>query len=91
MSCDDYTLRQLMVYKTVDGGNTWENINLWIPEEYEGIIAPPCDALSPGFDVDHGVMLVTFSVHIESDDTFESRMAWFETFDGGESWTFHIG
>lgn len=90
MMLDDYTPRRLTVYKTEDGGKTWTDVGLSIPEEYEGIVAPPTAALSPGFEGEHGVIPVTYSVYDPASDRFESHTAWFETIDGGISWEFHI-
>lgn len=91
MHSDTYTPRQLTVYRTADGGKTWENIELWIPEEYEGVIAPPAFAMSPFFEDEHGIILVTYSVYNEPTDSFDSKTAWFESTDGGTTWEFHIG
>lgn len=84
-----YTPRTLTVYMTVNGGETWEDIGLVIPEEYEGMIAPPSAALSPRFDGEHGVIPVTHSMFNSDTGEFESHTAWFETNDGGKTWEFH--
>ncbi len=89
MYYDDYTPRQLTVYKTTDGGKTWRNLNIRIPEKYEGTIAPPVASLSPSFDGSHGLFIVTYSTYNSEIATFEYHIAWFESYDGGETWEFH--
>lgn len=86
---DGYTPRQLTIYKTEDGGKTWKDIELWIPETDVGMIAEPTIALSPMFDGEHGIMLVTYSEYVKQRDAFDCYIGWFESFDGGESWKFY--
>ena len=95
MYYDDYTPRQLTVWRTTDGGATWADIDLWIPAEFDGtpetgIIAPPTAALSPVFDGDHGVLFVSCTKYYTVDGKTDIRTetVWFESFDGGESWNF---
>lgn len=88
MNKPDYTPRELTVYATHDGGASWEDLDIWIPEEFEGTIAPPVHALSPLFDGDHGVMPVSYSSYNSASDGFDSHTAWFESFDGGNTWVF---
>lgn len=90
MMFDDYTPRRLTVYRTADGGKTWKDIELWIPEEYEGIVAPPAAALSPVFKGERGVIIVTYTTYNSETEGFDSHTSWFETEDGGESWEFHL-
>ena len=90
MRFDDYTPRRLTVYKTCDGGETWEDIGLTIPDEFEGIIAPPAAALSPYFEGDHGIIPVMYSTFNSFTAGFDSHTAYFETNNGGESWVFRL-
>lgn len=90
MMFDDYTPRELTVYRTNDGGKTWKDVGLWIPEEYEGVIAPPAAALSPVFIGERGMIAVTYTTYNAENEGFDSRTSWFETDDGGMSWEFHL-
>ena len=83
--CDRYfepdgeTGRKLRVFRTDDGGESWTDAGLELPEEYgePNTLIPG----SPVFDGDHGVMLVT--AYFFERDKLE---AWFETKDGGKTW-----
>lgn len=71
--------RKLHVFHTVDGGESWADVGLELPEKY----GEPSSLIpySPVFDGEHGVIPVTASFF--DGDRLE---AWFETKDGGESW-----
>ncbi len=73
--------RKLCVFRTADGGAEWKNIGLELPEEY----GEPYTLIpgSPVFEGKHGVILIT--AYYTGRDKLEG---WFETTDGGESWTF---
>lgn len=78
----DGSYRKLYFYRTDDGGKTWTDMGLEIPEEYG--YSYPGYACSPVFDGDHGVMLVSayFSTGVHAG----SEGLWYETFDGGRTW-----
>lgn len=87
----DETYRDLYVFRTVDGGKTWRDTGLVLPEEYGTVYPGSC--LSPVFDGDHGAMLVNAYRYDESleDAPYEARILrlWYETYDGGKTWTLH--
>ena len=74
--------RKIWLYRTDDGGRTWTDVGLELPEEY-GRVYPGC-AASPVFDGAHGVMPV-YAYDLEGDSD-ESFGLWYETFDGGITW-----
>ena len=90
LSDPDDTYRKIYLFRTDDGGRTWKDVGLVIPEEY-GSPYPGC-VLSPVFDGDHGAMLVIASRLDVPEFTpwEEARLTlWYETFDGGRTWTLH--
>ncbi len=90
MHSEAFTPRQLTVFRTSDGGKTWVDLMIQIPEEYNDVIAPPTYALSPYFEGEHGIMFVAYSEYNEQSDSFDSRIAWFESTNNGTLWEFHI-
>lgn len=89
MRLDDYSPRKLLVYRTENYGETWEKLDIVLPEQYEGIAAPPSCALTPVFDGEHGVMMASF-VSFEGDGLLNAvtHTVWFESTDGGTIWRF---
>lgn len=83
--------QELIVMRTEDGGRTWEDIGLVIPQELAEQPVQPIRALSPVFDGEHGVMVLTYQVYNREKGEAEGRTSWFETADGGRTWTFHLG
>lgn len=73
------------VYKTVDGGADWNEIDLTLPEGSDFVV---WSAGSPVFSGDHGVMIVCCSDR--SDESSGCFNAWFETSDGGDTWEFRM-
>ncbi len=76
--------RKLYLYRTEDGGKTWLDMGLELPEEYG--MAYPGYASSPVFEGEHGVMFVKafdYDSQKEEDRQFRIR---YETFDGGRTW-----
>lgn len=69
------------VYATFDGGASWQRLSgLTIPVEYSHELFYP-RFLSPVFNGDHGVLPAIAGGETE-------RMIWFETLDGGHTWSF---
>lgn len=66
------------IYRTADGGGTWQRLNIELPEDF--VSAPWVSVLSPVFNGRHGVMLLA--------EGFNGRPAWLETNDGGVTWEF---
>ncbi|MBR6006270.1 MAG: hypothetical protein IK064_01435, partial [Clostridia bacterium] len=94
---EGYTTRRLTVYRTTDGGQTWRDIGLEIPAEYENdnwTVEPPAAALSPVFEGEHGVIIAVFRRTEDYGDGETDLIdrngiddiCVFETTDGGESW-----
>ena len=83
------TTRRLLIYKTEDGGETWQDIRLFMPEEYAD--SAPNFPLSPVFSGSHGVLPVIGSIFDPSIGNFISYTVWFETNDGGATWDFIKG
>lgn len=82
----DYSPRKLIVYRTEDGGESWEDIGILLPEDYES--SAQNFALSPVFDGECGVMFVTGSEYNTETEQTESYTVWFESTDGGMTWIF---
>ncbi|MBR3382478.1 MAG: M56 family metallopeptidase [Clostridia bacterium] len=81
----DGSYRKIWLYRTDDGGKTWVDMGLEIPEEYGNCY--PGYAASPVFDGDHGVMQVcAFGLGSSGEET-QYKGLWYETFDGGLTWT----
>ncbi|MBQ4447958.1 MAG: hypothetical protein II897_06660 [Clostridia bacterium] len=86
----DETYRKIYLFRTDDGGKTWRDTGLVLPEEYGTVYPGSC--LSPVFDGDHGAMLVSavrtdLSQYTPSDELLQKL--WYETYDGGKTWTLH--
>ena len=86
----DETYRKIYLFRTDDGGKTWRDTGLVLPEEYGTVYPGSC--LSPIFDGDHGAMLVSairtdLSQYTPSDELLQKL--WYETCDGGKTWTLH--
>ncbi len=79
--------RRLLVFKTEDGGATWNEMGLWLPEEYEG--ARDVQTFSPVFDGDHGV--IPIKVTPADYENEPDVICWYETTDGGKTWEFCDG
>ena len=85
----DGSYRKIWLYRTDDGGRTWVDMGLEIPEEYGNCY--PGYAASPVFDGDHGVMQVcAFGLGSSGEET-QYKGLWYETFDGGLTWTLREG
>lgn len=68
------------VYRTANGGRSWEKLDLVLPDEFISDVAG-YQMIQPAFDGAHGVLpLVCHD---------GGRVVWFETFDYGASWTYH--
>lgn len=78
--------RGMKVYRTTDGGKSWDDLGLKIPDEYEGYVMSI--AYAPVFEGEDGVILVTLSypVRNETDPTVVSCC--FLTHNGGDDWEF---
>ena len=78
--------RGMKVYRTTDGGKSWDDLGLKIPDEYEGYVMSA--AYAPVFEGEDGVILVTLSypVRNETDPTVVSCC--FLTHNGGDDWEF---
>ena len=87
----DETYRRLYVYRTEDGGKTWLDTGLELPEEYGTVHPGSC--LSPVFSGDHGAMFVNAFSYDESigEASYEGKQLklWYETWDGGKTWILH--
>jgi beta-lactamase regulating signal transducer with metallopeptidase domain len=70
----------LYVYRTANGGQSWEKLDLVLPDEFIHD-SPGYQLISPVFEGAHGVLPV---VCLDG-----GRVVWFETFDYGASWTYH--
>lgn len=79
------TARKLFVFKTENGGQTWTDMGLYLPETYDPCSA--CFPYSPVFDGERGVLLVSIAFDGEVPEGL-SDLVWFETADGGRSWNF---
>ena len=85
----DGSYRKIWLYRTDDGGRNWVDMGLEIPEEYGNCY--PGYAASPVFDGDHGVMQVcAFGLGSSGEET-QYKGLWYETFDGGLTWTLREG
>lgn len=75
------TVKEPCVYATFDGGASWRLLDtVKIPDEYRSLLWRPY-FLSPVFEGDHGVLPAIAGGETE-------RMIWFETLDGGHTWSF---
>ncbi|MFD1362854.1 WD40/YVTN/BNR-like repeat-containing protein [Lentibacillus salinarum] len=71
------------LYRTADGGNTWNRVDVPIPAEYEGIFTV---TEIPTFDGSQGTMLVNQGPN--GDYQGGNVKARFVTVDDGETWSF---
>ena len=71
------------IYRTIDGGQNWDEINLPIPVEYKGIFTV---AEQPSFDVSNGTLLVNQGPN--GDYEGGKVLARYISADEGASWTF---
>ncbi|MBO4562074.1 MAG: hypothetical protein J5772_00515 [Clostridia bacterium] len=74
-------------YVTRDGGASWEDLMLALPEEYAGwsLSALYC----PTFEGAHGVILAN-ATHVSDDPNITQFLfGWFKTEDFGATWVFH--
>lgn len=74
-------------FATYDGGETWKDLCLTLPEEYSDYTVTAL--FCPAFEDDHGVILC--NAYYREDDTDEGLhrlYGWFETFDCGRTWEF---
>ena len=86
----DGTYRKVYFYRTDDGGKTWQDMGLELPAEYGWPY--PGSVLSPVFEGDHGAMTVDATRIDLSEYTPSEELElklWYETFDGGRTWTLH--
>jgi hypothetical protein len=79
----DGSYRKMNIYRTDDGGRTWYDLGLVLPEEY-GRIYPGC-VTSPVFSGEHGVMFVD-AYPLDGDEYAQRLDLWYESFDGGMTW-----
>ena len=84
VTMDESNVRRLFVFMTEDGGETWRDLGLELPESFAS-----CEnyAFSPLFEGDHGVIPVS-SLDRDTTSPARYRFSWFETDDGGRTWTF---
>jgi hypothetical protein len=71
------------LYRTGDGGNTWEEVAIPIPDEYKGYFT---EAEVPVFNGDEGTLLVNQGPN--GDYLGGNVLAKFTSKDGGKTWTF---
>lgn len=74
------------VFGTFDGGNTWQDMNLEIPEEYAGYCISA--AFAPYFEGDNGVVFVSMWYR-DRGEYGETIIHSFTTSDGGKTWSFN--
>lgn len=74
------------VFGTFDGGETWRDMGLELPDEYAGFGVS--GAFAPYFEGDNGVVFVSmwYRDHGEYGETLVRS---FSTADGGKTWTFN--
>jgi hypothetical protein len=70
----------LYVYRTANGGQSWEKLDLLLPDEFISDVAG-YQMIQPAFDGAHGVLPLVCNP--------DGKVVWFETFDYGASWTYH--
>lgn len=75
------------VWASYDGGESWKNLELTLPERFAGSSTMPA-ACSPVFKGDHGAIPVVSSFFDASAETGETYLSYFETFDGGVTWSY---
>ncbi|WP_226038529.1 WD40/YVTN/BNR-like repeat-containing protein [Aquibacillus saliphilus] len=71
------------LYRTVDGGFNWEEVNVPIPTEYKGIFT---EAEAPSFDGTQGTLLVNQGPN--GDYQGGNVLARYISIDEGETWNF---
>jgi photosystem II stability/assembly factor-like uncharacterized protein len=71
------------LYRTGDGGNTWEEVAVPIPDEYKGYFT---EAEVPVFNGDEGTLLVNQGPN--GDYLGGNVLAKFTSYDLGKTWTF---
>lgn len=79
------------LYVTHDGGKSWEDAMLSLPEEYSDWLIT--ELYAPTFDGDHGAVLVTAGDYYAErgpDEPGTHLFGWFETNDRGASWQFRV-
>ena len=74
------------VFGTFDGGETWQDMGLTLPEEYAGYGISA--AFAPYFDGDNGVVFVSMWYR-DRGEYGETVIRSFTTSDGGQTWTFN--
>ncbi|MBO6061233.1 MAG: hypothetical protein J6P98_03870 [Clostridia bacterium] len=77
--------RACRLFATFDGGETWQNMDLTLPEEYSGYYS--FHLSGPVFEDEKGAVLVSITYHNEGMD-YSVRWGCFTTEDGGHSWQF---
>ncbi len=79
--------RDFRVVRTEDGGQSWQELDLTIPEEYYGY--GRSGAMSPYFNGDNGVIIIWLEYYEEDNAQYIGRRyCWFITHDGGDTWSF---
>lgn len=76
--------RGFSVYSTSDGGSSWAEIPIPVPEEFSDYGAS--DAFSPVFEGDEGVMLIEL-YYPSTGDGINCVQLWYRTVDRGSTWT----
>ncbi|MBO4879779.1 MAG: hypothetical protein J5544_05925 [Clostridia bacterium] len=76
---------RIFVFFSGDGGGSWRDLGLCLPEEYASFT---CYPLSPVFKGDHGVIPVYCTGSSLNPDE-QYVLCFFETYDNGVSWRFN--
>lgn len=74
------------VFGTFDGGETWQDMGLTLPEEYAGYGISA--AFAPYFEGNNGVLFVSMWYR-DRGEYGETIIRSFTTSDGGQTWTFN--
>lgn len=83
---EDYDPYAVGLMRTGNGGKTWKELELRIPDDTELPVTPPTYALTPRFDGEHGVLIVCYSTYDQTKAKYSAHAAVFESFDRGKTW-----